>query len=902
MPFSLFLNKKITEFRLVILHVTRGWTSTAVWLSIVVMLITATFFVLIDLPEIKEVSLLTQVYRALSIATFADWSVSEKGALSRSFAFEILRIVVPLIALGGLLLVAFRSFGFWVQFCLMPKKNHTVVFGLGRAGMAHVEHWRTLSGKFRHGPLVVIERDPENPNIRMVRAMGIPVFVSAAGSNKQEAFKRTKCHSASRIVSMMDKDSKDIELTLHLQQYLSQIGSNKKPKLFVQINEAKLAVRLSDYPRVSQTDLMDIRFESLYARCAEDLLLRYPPEIYADVFSVDRPHIAIHGFNQLGTQILAYCARICHFRNYKSVKITILDDDIYGVEQALERDYPGFFVNEKKCEHAALSIEAVLERSDNSFLKHTDPITQHVICDLDEEVAFRNALELRSSSLWHRKGNAAIFVNSERSDGLAALLDSNTGQSEIPDGLYPFGMVDEMCDPVHLDSFELDRISKGIHEFAYRAVHNTNIKWSDLSSGQRRSNRYAALHIDTKLRSIRWRRVAQSGKSAFSKTSHERVMYFPRRAVGRQSIEKGCQQTEAVLACLSVMEHNRWVGSHLAEGWTQSSGRFDSLKIHNRLNSWDCLPMSEKEKDRTQVRVLPALLEGSSSAMDSVLHEVRPDWKGLANSDLDQSLFLGDKAEFGYAAPVLNIGVIFPWNPVFGDGEDDRCANNEKLSKAAGQVIDRIENIILRNDWSPDGRLAFTLTTPLVSDVEQAFFYYLNLGLDERFSCRSNEERSGSFYSGSQIEGLIVLPLPYNFMTDIGLFKNERDSKEESVWGVGGARGFQNNSGKTNVSYVEMPIGRSGSEYGRNAQGEDAVEEIKEQFEATWKWIAERSDILCIITSNEPSKINADQLKSHFCSALRAKAYEVDMAILPKAECFSDQGIKTRICEINLYR
>ncbi|MFT7546739.1 MAG: hypothetical protein ACI9VI_000568, partial [Candidatus Azotimanducaceae bacterium] len=40
-----------------------------------------------------------------------------------------------------------------------------------------------------------------------------------------------------------------------------------------------------------------------------------------------------------------------------------------------------------------------------------------------------------------RSSNAPIMVRMQQSSGLAQLLESNTGDAEIPDGLYPFGML-----------------------------------------------------------------------------------------------------------------------------------------------------------------------------------------------------------------------------------------------------------------------------------------------------------------------------------------------------------------------------------------------------------------------------------------------------------------------------
>jgi len=60
---------------------------------------------------------------------------------------------------------------------------------------------------------------------------------------------------------------------------------------------------------------------------------------------------------------------------------------------------------------------------------------------------------------------------------------------------------------------------------------------------------------------------------------------------------------------LSEKEHLRWLMERDRSGWTYGSPRDDARKRHPSMVPWECLPESEKEKDREVIRALPRLIE-----------------------------------------------------------------------------------------------------------------------------------------------------------------------------------------------------------------------------------------------------------------------------------------------------
>jgi hypothetical protein len=80
--------------------------------------------------------------------------------------------------------------------------------------------------------------------------------------------------------------------------------------------------------------------------------------------------------------------------------------------------------------------------------------------------------------------------------------------------------------------------------------------------------------------------------------------------------------TSSELDCLSRHEHGRWMREKLEEGWTLGPAVDPVARTHPCLVGYDQLPEVEKEKDREQVRRIPALLH--AAGLRAVRRVVRP--------------------------------------------------------------------------------------------------------------------------------------------------------------------------------------------------------------------------------------------------------------------------------------
>jgi hypothetical protein len=72
---------------------------------------------------------------------------------------------------------------------------------------------------------------------------------------------------------------------------------------------------------------------------------------------------------------------------------------------------------------------------------------------------------------------------------------------------------------------------------------------------------------------------------------------------------KDMKLTAEQIEMLSEKEHERWMMERERSGWTYGSPRDDARKRHPSMVPWECLPESEKEKDREVIRAIPKLIE-----------------------------------------------------------------------------------------------------------------------------------------------------------------------------------------------------------------------------------------------------------------------------------------------------
>ncbi len=113
------------------------------------------------------------------------------------------------------------------------------------------------------------------------------------------------------------------------------------------------------------------------------------------------------------------------------------------------------------------------------------------------------------------------------------------------------------------------------------------IPWSELPAHKKRANQRAAAHIDVKLRLC--------DCAAYSEAAAADEVEFPPDA--------------RLLEQLSRLEHHRWMADKYLAGYSFGEHRDEDQMLHPDLVPWEALSEADKEKDRDNIRRIPALLK-----------------------------------------------------------------------------------------------------------------------------------------------------------------------------------------------------------------------------------------------------------------------------------------------------
>ena len=520
-------------------------------------------------PENLSAHFMRSLYQVMMLFVLeGDWTIRPDEI---PLALEVVRIFAPLVALASIILVfAATTRVSLINYSVRFYNGHIVVAGLGE------KCWQFLMTCDDRHEVVIVELSAENRRVQRVREMGFKVIIGdifEAGM-----FDRISLEQASTLIAFTGNDGSNVELAIKARNYIQENpGSEPYLRIHIHLNEIGLANQLENYPKFfADFSIAEISFFSVYDLSARLLLRDYPPEIFADVAGHQQVHLAIYGFQRLAEKLVIEAALLCQYANSSRLHITIFDDEAEEKALKLSSEYPHLT---EICDYEFVQLDTFGPQVlDGELAKRLPSVTQHILCRDTDEENLNNALMLRSALLEKRDCNAPILVRMQQSSGLAQLLESNTGDPEIPDGLYPFGMLDQVLHADNILTSHLDKLAHSIHAMYLEVQaegdprqHHALQSWTELPQWERKQNLLQADHWPVRLRAIRCR-------------PHPRAAAVPIFT-----------QEEAELQ--ARMEHNRYVGQKIYDGWRYGEHRLEDAKINPFLLPWHELPGEQRKNE-----------------------------------------------------------------------------------------------------------------------------------------------------------------------------------------------------------------------------------------------------------------------------------------------------------------
>jgi hypothetical protein len=506
---------------------------------------------------------------------------------------ELARLIAPVATVMTILFVFVgRARVTIINYMVRYRKDHIVVGGLGWRA------WQFIQTCDDPHKVVAVELNADSREVEKARQRGVSVIIGDVLDS--ETYGKVGLLNAKDLVAFTGNDGINVELALKARDYVRKTHpSNSHLRIHLHADEPKLTYRLEDYPKFyDEYSVAEISFFSVYDLSARILFHSYPPDLFADVFGQRQVHIALYAFERMALHILLEAARTCHFRNSSRTRFTIFDKDAVVKAQQLKNEYPHI---EEICDFDFVPMEVNGQHDiDDLSTVLLQSITYHVICDDSDESNVNCALILRNALLKRIGCNAPIMVRMMQSSGLAQLLESRTGDPENPDGLFPFGMLDQVLQVDNIINERLDRRAKIIHQIYEDPSGGSNQisaqrlqqDWNDLPERKRKQNRLQADHLGVKLRAIA---CNSRGKPA-----------------------SGFAFAEQESELLAAMEHARWVATEKNDGWVYGPEKVEDAKISPYILPWHAVADSNKEEEIQRIRLYP-----TSFAQQAELHLCR---------------------------------------------------------------------------------------------------------------------------------------------------------------------------------------------------------------------------------------------------------------------------------------
>jgi len=252
-----------------------------------------------------------------------------------------------------------------------------VICGVGRIGHQLVDDLVNIRNDGR--TVVVIERDPEHPDLPWLREQGVVVITGAA--QRADVLQKARVRRADEVFVVTGSDEINVECVVELRDQLRGCRRREPLRCHVHLRDRDLASsmreRLVPSPGCSPAEKPGLWpavrrwLETFRSRRSagngEATPEAVPLPIEVEVFNttertvrrlfeslaahdIDRlpmqaddiAHVVIIGFGEFGQNLAVSLAELCHFPNCKRMRMTICDQGIKAKEDLFRARFPRF--------------------------------------------------------------------------------------------------------------------------------------------------------------------------------------------------------------------------------------------------------------------------------------------------------------------------------------------------------------------------------------------------------------------------------------------------------------------------------------------------------------------------------------------------------------------------------
>lgn len=470
-------------------------------------------------------------------------------------------------------------------------RNHVIICGLGLLGPEIAVRFREQGQK-----VVIIEKDPENVNLKAARERGAIILQGDATS--AAALDRARLSRARYLFAVTGDDGLNSEIAVAARR-LAIARGDADFSCFVHIVDSSLCSLLREHQMALDDDRFLLEIFNIYQMAGLSVLKDHPP--FPLLPAPPDTHLVIVGAGRMGRDLVFHVAKRWKetYGNAKKMKITVVDRAASLRVETLKLQYPSI---DRYCDLVPLDADITsvdFQRGGFLFKDGHVNVTGIYVCMNDQSLGLTAALEINQRlddyAIRHRVMTVDVpIVVRTGKEGLKTLFDDICGAGGAFANLDSFPLLDSAC--------RMDNITLGLNETIARAIHgdyvskqlkmgkteatNPSIKpWDRLEETLKVSNRKQAKDFREKLRSINCDIVGL--------TDWDQPLF---------TFEPG--EIEMLAEC----EHQRFVVERKAQKWVKGDVKDVAKKITPYLIDYAELEDSVKELDRNAIRIMPALL------------------------------------------------------------------------------------------------------------------------------------------------------------------------------------------------------------------------------------------------------------------------------------------------------
>ncbi|MEY3788573.1 MAG: hypothetical protein RIQ94_1504 [Pseudomonadota bacterium] len=520
-------------------------------------------------------SIVMSLVRGIYVLFCTTLSLDEGDALFNNLAAASIKVIVA----ASILKVYLKQVGFtfdsqWAKF----SKKHIIVCGSGEIAVTAA---MVLASATK--VVLIADKTIDDANVSQLRKKGVVIIISQGDDNRNL---RTCQVNKAEILLAFHADYSDNIMLCKLA--LKLVNNGNQLRCLCNVPDINLKNTLSTSDFFSPEDVVNVTLINPIELAARKMLEDYPPDIALATNENVQLKIVLIGLGSIGQSLLFYLGQLGHYRGGHQPLITVIDHNSHQQYQQLINRIPALSHLLEMTPMDA-NINDLSEMQSDELFGHSFNPSVVYVCTKNEICNVTAAKKIDRARSKAGLSYNIVVVDPPGGNLIQEFNQHNKRIQVVPLFSNKSSAIDVGINRDALRLFESakDQMAQIIHQdyLDKNPTATINEDWQYLDESIRDSNRYAAAHIDIKLRAI--------GRKQLSFNADAETFVF----------------SEQELDSLQRLEHARWCAQKRLAGWQYADVRDDKKLLHPCLVNFDDLPEHEKLKDRQSIQNIPHLLK-----------------------------------------------------------------------------------------------------------------------------------------------------------------------------------------------------------------------------------------------------------------------------------------------------